>query len=98
MRDVDDRNALASQLAQHRMQKHGFFLVERNAALIDDQKIALPYERFGDRDNLLMGRGELAHEQAGIDIDAQLVQHLASPAPHLALVQGTKRAADLVAE
>ena len=80
------------------MQKHGLFLVERDAALIDNQKIALPHERFGDCNNLLVSRSELADEEAGIDIDAKLVQNLASPAPHLALVQSTKRATDFVAE
>src|SRR5665213_2943927 len=80
------------------MQEHRLFLVERHAALIDDQKIALPHERFGYGDNLLVSRRELAHQQAWIDIDAQLVQNLASPASHLALVQGSKRAVDFVAE
>ena len=36
------------------MQKHRLFLVERDAALIDDKKIALPHERFRDGDNLLV--------------------------------------------
>src|SRR5580704_12163121 len=98
MRDVNDRDALASQLAQDGVQKHRLFLVERDAALIDDQKIALPHERFRYGDNLLVSRRKLAHRQAWIDIDAKLVQHLASPASHLALIQGAKRAANLIAE
>ena len=66
--DVDDRNALGGEAADHPEQVGDALLVQHRGRLVEHQQPRVPGEGPGHADDLLLGRRQLADDPRGRDL------------------------------
>src|SRR5262245_14204992 len=76
VRDVDNGNALALELADQGEQALQLVLGERRARLVHDNDLALAASRFGDLNHLLLRDRETVDRRADVHPDAEPVDDL----------------------
>ena len=88
--DVDDAFALRAQTADDLEQMRHLGLGQRRGRLVHDQDVGFVGHGLGDLDHLPVGHGELAHLDAGVDLDIERPKQLFSLAPHGGMIDETE--------
>ena len=76
VRDVDDADSVALELADDAEEIVDFRIVQRGGGLIHDEHPGFERQGLGDFHHLLLGHGELADQGARIQVQMQAVEDL----------------------